>query len=74
MSTRELVHTMIDQLSDEQLQALAVILGYTTQKETESQPTPSSVRGIFSNCADAECVPLEKEAWERAVVKKHEDS
>ncbi|MDD7295069.1 MAG: hypothetical protein PUG85_06585 [Oscillospiraceae bacterium] len=70
MSTRELVHSMIDELSEEQLQALIILLGGTISKKN----TVKSVRGIFSDCANPDLIPLEKDAWERAAAEKYEHS
>ena len=69
MSTRETAYSMIDNLDEEQLNALIVILrGMTKQKPLKEK---KSARGIFHDVANPELIPLEKEVWENAAVEKH---
>ncbi len=72
MSTREIVYGMIDQLDDEQLNAIRVILGgLVAEKPKSKKRSAASLCGIFQDVADPDKTPLEKGAWEQAAVEKH---
>ena len=68
MSTRELVHTLVDGLSEEQLRGLVLLLQNQPRKET----TLEEVQGILSAYANPDLIPLEETAWESAVKEKFE--
>lgn len=70
MSTRELVHTLVDGLSEEQLRGLVLLLQNQPQKETSLE----EVQGILSAYANPDLIPLEETAWESAVKEKYENS
>lgn len=70
MSTRELVHTLVDGLSEEQLRGLVLLLQNQPRKET----TLEEVQGILSAYANPDLIPLEETAWESAVKEKYENS
>lgn len=70
MSTRELVHTLVDELSEEQLQGLVLLLQNQPRKETSLE----EVQGILSAYANPDLIPLEETAWESAVKEKYENS
>ena len=69
MSTRELVHTLVDGLSEEQLRGLVLLLQNQPRKET----TLEEVQGILSAYANPDLIPLEETAWESAVKEKFEN-
>ncbi|MDD7294737.1 MAG: hypothetical protein PUG85_04905 [Oscillospiraceae bacterium] len=70
MSTRELVHTLVDGLSEEQLRGLVLLLQNQPRKET----TLEEVQGILSAYANPDLISLEETAWESAVKEKYENS
>lgn len=70
MSTRELVHTLVDELSEEQLRGLVLLLQNQPRKETSLE----EVQGILSAYANPDLIPLEETAWESAVKEKYENS
>lgn len=72
MSTREIIVSMLDSLTEEQLQGLMMLLKGYVKKQEEIEV--DSVRGILSKYANPDLVPLEKEAWERTVVKNYENA
>ena len=68
MSTKEMAYSMIDTLTEEQLQEVIVFLkGY--KKKTASV---ESVRGILSEYANPDLIAQEESAWERTVVENYE--
>lgn len=72
MSTREIAYSMIDNLDEEQLNALVVILrGMMKEKLTKEKKSAASLCGIFHDVANPELIPLEKTAWEQSAVEKH---
>lgn len=70
MSTKERVHTIVDRLSEEQLNALLVILG-SVDKSDNNDNDVDAVRGILHNAANPDLIPLEEGAWERAVAERY---
>ena len=72
MSTREIIVSMLDSLTEEQLQGLMMLLKGYVKKQEETEV--DSVRGILSKYANPDLVPLEKEAWERVVVENYENA
>lgn len=71
MSTREIVVSMLDNLTEEQLQGLILFI---KNYEKKDETTAESVRGILSGYADKNLIDKEKGAWERAVLEKYEDA
>ncbi len=72
MSTREMAYSMIDNLDEEQLNALVVILrGMMKEEPPKEKKSAASLCGIFHDVANPELIPLEKTAWEQAAVEKH---
>ena len=70
MSTRELVHTLVYGLSEDQLRGLVLLLQNQPRKET----TLEEVQGILSAYANPDFISLEETAWESAVKEKYENS
>lgn len=70
MSTKEKVHTIVDRLSEEQLNALLVILGSVDNSDSDDNDV-DAVRGILHDCANPDLIPLEEGAWERAVAERY---
>lgn len=76
MSTRELLYTMIDGLTEQQMQGLIMLL---SGKENKSDPKSYrdevySVMGGLSEYANPDLIPLEKDAWEMEVKAKYENN
>lgn len=69
---------MIDQLTEEKLNALAVILeDIVSNDRSNKKGSAASLCGIFNDVADSEMVKYEKGAWERDVmdrINKGDDS
>ncbi len=70
MSTREMLYSVIDGLSEEQCQGLLMLLSGYNKKNTE----PETVCGALSKYADPKLIPMEEGAWERTVTEKYENS
>lgn len=69
MSTKEKIYGIIENMSEEQLNALFIILGGIVRPENSK--TKKSARGIFSDSANPELIPLEKEAWAESVKERY---
>ena len=67
MSTRELAYKMIDELTDEELNAFITLFCKITGKSEKKK----SARGIWHSAANPELIPLEEGAWERAVAERY---
>lgn len=70
MSTKEQLYTMIDQLTEQQMLELIDFLG----SRKSHGKTAASVMGILSDYADPELIPLEENAWEKAVKQNYENT
>ena len=70
MSTKERLHIMIDDMTEEQANALFIVLGVANDTDNESDDV-DAVRGILHNCANPDLIPLEEGAWERAVAERY---
>lgn len=70
MSTREIVYSLIDELSEKQLQGLVLLLQGYCKKETSIE----KVQGILSDYANTSLISEEKNAWEKAVKEKYENA
>lgn len=70
MTARELAHTWMDELSDEEFNAMMSVLRIIHNHSKNSQKK-KSVKGAWSFAADQKLVSLEKSAWEAAAVEKH---
>ncbi len=70
MSTKELLYTMIEDLDERQM---LEIIGFINSRKKKGR-SAASVAGILSKYANPDLVPLEEGAWERAAIKKHENS
>lgn len=75
MSTRDKVIGMLDSLTAEQLDAIAVILSGMVR--TAPPKKAADVKGALRKYANPALIPLEKGAWERDVAERagndHED-
>lgn len=71
MGTREILYSMIDGLSEQQMQGLIMLL---SNGDIQMKKNKKSARGIFSDCANPDLIPLEEGAWERTVAETYEDS
>lgn len=69
MSNREQVHTMVDEMSEEQLEELVTMIKRISHK----RKTAKSLRGALSKYAKPELIPSEEGAWERAVTENYEN-
>lgn len=67
MSTKELAYRVLDELSDEELEAFIVLFG----KDKEKSSKRKSARGAWSSAADPELIPLEEGAWERTIMERY---
>lgn len=72
MNGREIAYALIDELSEEQFDALMVILqSMHMENQNKYHDKLDSIMGIFHDYADISKIPLEKEAWAEAVTEKH---
>ncbi|MCM1168043.1 MAG: hypothetical protein NC401_18830 [Ruminococcus sp.] len=69
MSTKERLYTLIEELDERQM---LEIIGFITSRKKKGR-SAASVVGILSEYANPDLVPLEKGAWERAAIQKHEN-
>lgn len=67
MSTRELAYSVIDGLTDEELEAFIILFGKGRVKPIQKK----SARGAWSSAANPDLIPLEEGAWERAVMERY---
>lgn len=70
MSTKELLYTMIDGLTEKQMLELINFLN----GRKRSGKTAASVMGILSDYADKGLIPYEDGAWEKAVKQNYENT
>lgn len=68
MSTKEMAYSIIDTLTEEQLQELLIFLNGYNKKQVSVE----SVRGMLSAYANPDLIPLEESAWERTVAENYE--
>ncbi|MCM1335334.1 MAG: hypothetical protein NC084_04035 [Bacteroides sp.] len=69
MSIRERLNLIIDKMTEEQMEALIVVL-----KRDEPHPKKASVddiAGRLHKYANPELIPLEKDAWANAAVENY---
>ncbi len=67
MSTKEIAYSIIDTLTEEQLQELLLFLkGYKKEKTSVE-----SVRGILSEYANVDLISQEESAWERVAAENY---
>ncbi len=69
MSTKELLYTMIDELTEQQCLELIHYL----DSRKKRRKTAASVKGILSDYADPNLISQEDGAWERAVKRNYEN-
>lgn len=77
MSTRERAYSLIDRLSEAQLEAVVEFLSIFFEKNLQPQNneiSAESVMGIASKYADPDLISLEKEAWADAAAEKYKNS
>ena len=68
MSTREQIVGMLDDLSEEQLKAVAVILsGMSVHSKGKNA---AEVKGILHRFANPDLIPAEEGAWERDIAER----
>lgn len=70
MSTKETVITMLDTLTEEQLEGLLMLIKSYSHDDT----SVDSLQGALSKYANKDLIPLEEGAWERNVVENYENS
>lgn len=68
MSTRERLHSIIDEMSVDQMEAWLVILEASRRKQAAVEV--DSVMGILHQYANPDLIPLEKDAWAEAASEK----
>ena len=69
MSAREQVITMLDDLTEEQLELLITFLNSMESKATKQKKSAASLYGIFHDVADPVLAASEGEAWTHAAVE-----
>lgn len=70
MSTKELLYTMIDGLTEQQM--LEIIDFLDSQKKRSR--SAASVSGILSEYADVNLIQQEDGAWERSIKQNYENT
>ena len=73
MSTREQAYNILENLSEEKLQAFITLFGDGTADIIPAKParkSAASLCGIFHDVADPSLRALEKDAWEQAAAEK----
>ena len=73
MSAREWAYSMIDELADEEFNALMAIVQVMRKNSPNMKKKSNikSLKGVLHKFADPSKIPLEKTAWESAAVEKH---
>lgn len=73
MSTKELAYSLIDDLTESQLNEVIKILYAFSEaavKKEKKGISAESVAGIAAKYANPDLIPLEKEAWANAAAEK----
>ena len=70
MSTKERLHLMIDDMTEEQANALFIVLGVSNSANSGGDDV-DAVMGILHDAANPDLIPLEEGAWGRAVAEKY---
>lgn len=70
MSTKELAYSILDSLSEEQLKGFIMLFS----GNVETKPKAGTLKGVLSECANPDLIPLEKEAWADAAAEKFKNS
>ena len=77
MSTRERAYSLIDRLSQNQLDAVVEFLNAFFEpvpRVQKKELSAESVMGIASKYANPDLIQLEKEAWADAAAEKYKNS
>lgn len=77
MSTRERAYSLIDRLSEAQIDAVVEFLNAFFETDSHMQKkelSAESVMGIASKYANPDLIPLEREAWADAAAEKYKNS
>ncbi len=69
MSVRERLNLIIDKMTEEQMEALIVVLKHSEQPETKV--SVDDIAGRLHKYADPKLIPLEKEAWANAAAENY---
>ncbi len=69
MSVRERLNMIIDKMTEEQMEALIVVLKHGEQ--TDKKVSVDDIAGILHKYANPELIPFEKEAWANAAVENY---
>lgn len=69
MSTKELLYSMIDSLTEQQMLEL---IDFMTDRKKQGI-SAASVMGSLANYADINLLPQEDKAWERAAKQNYEN-
>lgn len=69
MSTRERLNLIIDKMTEEQMEALIVILKHNEQPE--KKVSIDDVAGRLHKYANSQLIPFEKEAWANAAAENY---
>lgn len=70
MSTKEMLYTMIDELTERQMLEL---IDFMKSRKKKGKPA-AAVMGALAEYADSSLIPLEEKSWEEAVKKNYENS
>ena len=70
MSTKELLYTMIDELTEQQMIQLISFINSHKKKGK----TAASMKGVLYDYANADFFRQEDGAWERAVKQKYDNT
>ena len=81
MSSKEMAHSLVDRLTEKQLEVLIAFLDMTfpehenknnDEEKPKAKKTAASIRGILHDVANPALIPFEnEEAWAEAAVEKH---
>lgn len=75
MSTKEFAYDLFETLTESQLERFIIMFsGGNPQENEEHRPKAGSMKGILSEYADPDLIPLEKEAWANAAAEKYKNS
>ena len=72
MSTKELLYSMIDKLTEQQMQELITLLSENNPQNTYRDEV-YGVMGALKEYADPRLIPLENDAWEKEVKARYEN-
>lgn len=68
MSTKEMLYSIIDNMSEEQMRVWLTVLGGVPHQKNQNEI--EALCGVLHDAANPELISSEKDAWKRAAAEK----